>query len=94
MQDTSSERAPDPGRMRLGAVLIAIGIATIVVSVIWVLEVANGPGTGPKTFAKRRSYDTVKESVHESFPIGFLVGLAGLGVAMAGGRVRRRARGE
>jgi len=74
---------------RLGATLIAIGLATIIAAVLWVLEDANGPGTGPKSFAERRSYDQVKESVHRTFPPAFAIGLAGLGLAVAGARLRR-----
>lgn len=81
-------------RRRLGQLLVAAGVVTIVASVLWVLEVANGPGTGPKTFAQRRSYDMVKDSVHEVFPLAFGVGLAGLGLALVGGRVLRSARGQ
>ena len=78
----------DPARRRiLGIGLIVFGLLTIVVSVITVLEIANGPGTGPKTFAERRSYDQVKESVQRTFPIAFLIGLVGLGLAILGNRV-------
>lgn len=76
-------------RRTLGAVLIGLGLAVIVAAVLWVLEVANGPGTGPKTFATRRSYDQVKVAVHQSFPLGFAIGLGGLGLALLGGRLRR-----
>ncbi len=67
--------------------MIALGLLVILVAVITVLEFANGPGTGPKTFAERRSYDQVKESVHRTFPLAFLVGVGGLGLAMLGARV-------
>ena len=77
-----------PRNKRLGAILIGLGLATIVGAVIWVLEVANGPGTGPKSFAERRSYYQVKVAVHQSFPLGFTVGIAGLGLAMLGARMR------
>jgi hypothetical protein len=81
----------DPGQRRiLGSTLIGLGIVTVLVAVIWVLEVANGPGTGPKTFAERRGYDRVKESVHETFPVAFTVGLGGLGLALLGGHLLRR----
>jgi hypothetical protein len=73
-------------RRRLGLALVIGGILTIVVAVIVVLEVANGPGTGPKSFAERRSYDQVKVAVHGSFPLAFLVGLAGLGLTLLGAR--------
>ena len=66
----------------------------IVGAVLWVLEVANGPGTGPKTFAERRSYDQVKVALHGSFPLGFAVAMAGLGLALLGGRLRRAAGGS
>jgi len=72
-----------------GRVLIGIGIAVILVDVIWMLEVGNGPGTGPKTFATRRSYDQVKDAMHEVFPYGFAIGLVGLGIALVGGRLAR-----
>jgi hypothetical protein len=67
--------------------MIVGGIGIIVVSVIVVLEIANGPGTGPKSFAERRSYDQVKVAVQHSFPLAFLVGLGGLALAMAGSRL-------
>ena len=81
----------DPSRRRpLGIALIVLGLAIIVAAVLWVLEVANGPGSGPKTFAERRSYDQVKTAVQQTFPLGFLVGLVGLGMAMLGSRIARR----
>ncbi len=76
-------------RRKLGFGLIALGLLTIVGAVLYVLEEANGPGTGPKTFAERRSYDMVKESMHETFPSAFAVGVVGLGVALLGGRLTR-----
>lgn len=81
-------------RRRLGLSLIVLGLLTIVVAVITVLELANGPGTGPKAFAQRRSYDQVKVEVQRSFPLALLVGLAGLGLAMAGARLARQDGGE
>ena len=79
-------------RRTLGIVLVVLGLLVIVGAVITVLEVANGPGTGPKTFAQRRSYDQVKEAVHRVFPVAFAVGVGGLGIALLGGRVLRQAR--
>ena len=77
-------------RRRLGIALIVLGLVTIVGAVIAVLEIANGPGTGPKAFAQRRSYDQVKVEVHRVFPLAFVVGVCGLGLAMAGARLARR----
>ncbi|HEX6883119.1 MAG TPA: hypothetical protein VF530_07035 [Planctomycetota bacterium] len=76
-----------PSRRRLGLSLLIGGILTIVVAVLFVLESANGPGTGPKTFAQRRSYDQVKVEVHRTYPLALIAALAGLGLAMAGARV-------
>ena len=70
------------------------GLVTILVAVIYVLEEANGPGTGPKTFAQRRSYNQVKESMHQTFPLAFVVGVGGLGLMMLGTRMARRTGGE
>ena len=77
-------------RRRLGIALVVLGLVTIVGSVLVVLEIANGPGTGPKSFAQRRSYDQVKVEVQRVFPVALLVGLGGLGLAMAGARLARR----
>jgi hypothetical protein len=82
----------DARRRALGIALVVLGLVVIFTSVITVLEVANGPGTGPKTFAERRSYDQVKESVHRVFPLAFVAGLGGLGLALLGARVMSRGR--
>lgn len=76
---------PRPSR-RLGLALVIGGILTIVASVIAVLESANGPGTGPKSFAERRSYDQVKVAVHRSYPIALIAALGGLALALVGAR--------
>jgi hypothetical protein len=78
-------------RRGLGLGLIALGLALIAGAVLWVLEAANGPGSGPKTFAERRSYDQVKVAVHATFPYALPVGLAGLGLALLGARLRSAA---
>ena len=77
-------------RRRLGIALIVVGLSTILGAVLYVVEVANGPGTGPTAFAERRSYDQVKESVHGTFPVALLFGLAGLGLAIGGRALSRR----
>jgi hypothetical protein len=76
-------------RRRLGLGLIALGLATILASVLFVLESANGPGTGPKSFAARRSYDLVKVEVQRTFPLALVAGLAGLGLTLFGAHLRR-----
>ena len=74
---------------KLGRAMVVFGLVVIVASVIYVLEAANGPGTGPKSFAQRRSYNQVKESVHATYPLAFLFALSGLGITMAGSRLLR-----
>jgi len=80
--------APAP-RRRLGYALVAAGLLVIVVAVLFVLETANGPGAGPRSFAERRGYDQVKVDVHRVFPLALLVGLGGLALALYGGRLLR-----
>ena len=86
---SGGREAPSRARRRLGLSILTVGILTIVLAVLWVLDEADGPGSGPKDFAHRRTYDEVKVSVHRTFPIAFAVGLVGLGIAMAGARVAR-----
>lgn len=80
----------DTTRRRIGIALIVLGLVTIVGAVLVELEIANGPGTGPKSFAQRRSYDQVKVDVQRTFPVVFLVGVGGLGLAMLGARLAKR----
>lgn len=92
-ETASPEPFPAPRRStrRWGIALVALGLLVIVAAVITVLEVANGPGLGPRSFAERRSYDQVKVEVHRVFPAAFLAGLGGLALALLGGRLLRRA---
>jgi len=89
---TSSEtpRAnPVLSRRKLARAMMVFGLVVIVAAVLYVLEEANGPGTGPKTFAQRRSYNQVKESVHATYPLALLIALTGLGITMVGARMQR-----
>ena len=73
-----------------GIALIVVGVLIIIGSVLYVLEVANGPGSGPKTFAERRSYNQVKQAVHGAFPLSLTVALGGLGLCILGSRWMQR----
>ena len=80
----------DPAqRRKLGIALIVVGLLTIVGAVLAVCQSAEGPGWHT-TFAQRRTYDQVKVAVHKSFPLAFVVGLLGLGLAMLGSRISKR----
>lgn len=76
-------------RRRLGLALVLLGLLGIVWGVLHVLEAANGPGYGPRTFEDRRSYNQVKEGVHGSFLGGCLRAGIGFALVAAGARLRR-----
>ena len=75
----------------LGWSMTALGLAMILACVLWVSSAGYGTRV-LRSFAERRSYDTVKRDVHAVMPYALPLGLAGLGLAIAGGAVRRRAR--
>ena len=80
---------PAAAGKRLGFGLSALGLIVILASVLWVSSA--GYGTRPRRqFSERRSYDTVKRDVHAVFPYAFPLGLAGLGLMIAGASLRRR----
>jgi hypothetical protein len=83
---------PRPRAFRAGVALLATGLLVILIAVLYVLEVANGPGSGPKRFEDRRSYDQVKVAVHSSFPLGFSVAMGGLALAIAGNHLIQRSK--
>lgn len=87
-----SERSPrdepqtpisTPGRALIVLGLLAILTATLTLA-------SAGYGTQPKRdFAQRRSYNMVKVDVRRAFPFVLVLGLTGLGLVLAGGRMRR-----
>jgi hypothetical protein len=79
-------------RARIGALLIALGIAGILWGVAHVLLAVGGPEK--PEFAHRQTYDEVKPIVQRVYFGGLLRSLAGLALAIAGGRVRTRAQRE
>ena len=76
-------------RRRLGLVLLVLGLCGVVWGVLYVLEAANGPGYGPRTFEERRSYNQVKEAVHASLLGACLRAGIGFALVAAGARLRR-----
>lgn len=66
-----------------------MGLLQVLGGVFYLLEAANGPGAGPRTFAERRSYDLVKRDLHAALPIGAPVALGGLLLAIVGQRLRQ-----
>ena len=66
------------------------GLVQLLVGVFYLLEEGNGPGTGPKTFAERRSYNQVKTDLHRALPLAATISLSGLLITMAGSHLRKR----
>ena len=79
-------------RVRWGAILIALGIAGILWGVAHILLAVGGPEQ--PDFAHRQTYDQVKPIVHRVFFGGLVRSLAGLALAIVGGRLRSRALSE
>ena len=77
-------------RARLGAILIAVGVAGILWGALHLLLAVGGPER--PDFAHRQRYDEVKPLVHAALFGALLRSLFGLAVAMAGGWLRRTAR--
>jgi len=73
---------------KVGALLIALGIAGILWGVFHILDAAQGPDS-----TRRSTYDEVKPRLQRAFPGALVRSLAGLGVAMIGGRVLAKGRG-
>lgn len=81
--------AGDPLRRRLGTALVVLGLAGILWGVAHVLGAVGGPEQ--RDFAHRQTYDEVKPKVQGAMLGGLLRGLAGVGLAIAGARLRRSA---
>lgn len=68
-----------------------VGLVWVVATVLFVLEVANGPGH-PTSFAERRSYNQTKVAIHGVFPEALGSALLGLALAWWGTRFLERAK--
>jgi hypothetical protein len=77
-----------PFRRRLGAALIALGLAGIAWGALDLADAAQG-GRTRRTFAERVSYDQAKVRIHESLPGAFARGLTGFLLCVAGSWLRR-----
>ena len=73
---------------KLGALLIALGIVGILWGVFHILDATQGSDR-----TRRSTYDEVKPRLQQAFPGGLVRSLAGLGIAMIGGRVLAKGRG-
>lgn len=83
----------NPRLLRASWIASALGVLAIVLAT---LDLASaGYGTRVRRgFGDRRSYDMVKPAVHRALPRVALTGGCGVGLLVAGGALRRRARGD
>ena len=78
-----AQRAAWHARWMIGAGVILIVCATLNLS-------RAGYGMRPRRdFAQRKSYDMVKPDVHRALPLTIVLGMGGLILILAAGRVRR-----
>lgn len=77
-------------RARLGAALMAVGVAGILWGALHLVLTVGGPEQAD--FAHRQRYDEVKPVVHHALFGSLVRSLAGLAVAMTGGWLRGEAR--
>jgi len=69
--------------------LIALGIVGILWGAFHILDAAEGSDP-----TRRSTYDEVKPRLQRAFPGGLARSLAGLGIAMIGGRVLAKGRSK
>ena len=75
-------------RRRIGVAVIAVGIALIVWSALFLSHSAQG-GRVRREFKDRVSYNQSKTNIHAAFPTAVALGLGGLAVCLLGAKIRR-----
>jgi cytochrome c biogenesis protein CcdA len=86
-----SESVPEPRQRRRrawGIALIVLGVLTILGGVEYVLLQVDGRMV--HEFAERTTYRQAKTAIHRAYPIGLAIALAGLALALLGGRLTRK----
>ncbi len=79
-------------RARLGLILIALGVVGMLWGVFHIL--GSVPKPAKREFAYRTTDFQARSAVHDSFLGGFARAMAGLGLALYGGHLRKKARGD
>lgn len=93
MTDVDQRAAEQRGkRARAGLVLIALGIVGMLWGVFHILD--SVPKPAKREFAYRTTDFQARSAVHDSFFGGFARAMVGLGLALYGGRLRKRASGD
>jgi len=83
---------PKSPRERWGWAATILGLAVILGGVLHLTSATVGGRV--HDFKERRTYTEVKTAAHRAFPLTLLLGLAGLGLVLIGGKLRAAARGE
>lgn len=83
----ATERETHARRARLGLALIVLGVLGVLWGVFHVL--GSVPKPAKREFAYRTTDFQARSAVHESFGGGVVRALAGLGLAVLGGYLRR-----
>jgi hypothetical protein len=76
-------------RERAGLLLIGLGIVVMLWGVLHILD--SVPKPAKREFAYRTTDFQARSAVHDSFFGGFARAMVGLGLALYGGRLRKRA---
>lgn len=79
-------------RARLGLVLIVLGLVGVLWGVFHIL--GSVPKPEKREFAYRTTDFQARSAVHDSFLDGFARAMVGLGLALYGGHLRKKARGD
>lgn len=77
---------------RLGLILVALGVVGMLWGVFHIL--GSVPKPAKREFAYRTTDFQARSAVHDSFLGGFARAMAGLGLALYGGHLRKKARGD
>ena len=77
---------------RLGLILVALGIVGVLWGVFHIL--GSVPKPAKREFAYRTTDFQARSAVHDSFLGGFARAMAGLGLALYGGHLCKKARGD
>ena len=83
---TAEEPSPDPRRVRWSWVLSVLGFVVMLAGVFTLTSATVGGRVG--SFAERRTYNEVKQAAHRAWLPSMLLGLSGLGLMIAGSRLR------
>lgn len=86
LSSTRGEPSPDPRRARWSWLLSALGLLVMLAGVLYLTSSAIGGRVS--SFADRRTYTQVKTAAHRAWLPSMLIAFSGLGLMIAGSRLR------